>query len=309
MTTDPMLDCVVVGAGPAGLTAAIYLCRFHREIVIVDAGDSRAKRIPQSNNYPGFPDGINGEALLARLRTQLGHMRGDVHGGTVTALARAGDAFVAQLGGASLRTRTILLATGVQDREPALPGIAELRRKGLLRQCPICDAFEFTGRRIGVIGDDAHCMQEALFLRHYSPHVTILCIGGETRLDEEQRSELAAQGISCVIAQASDVGEAEGGGVIVRMSDGAEHRFDVLYAALGCKPRSELAATLGVALDRRGNVIVDAHCRTSVPGVYAAGDVVSALDQLAVAAGHAAIASTAIHNLLREPPPRSCGVS
>ena len=297
---DPILDCLVVGAGPAGLTAAIYLRRFHREIVVVDAGDSRAKRIPESNNYPGFPDGINGEALLVRLHRQLVNMQGDVHRGTVTALGRGDDGFVAQTGGRTLRTRTVLLATGVQDREPRLPGMAALSRKGLLRQCPICDAFEFTGSRIGVVGDDAHCMREALFLRHYSPHISILCIDGNTQLDPEQRSKLQANDIPCVVSHASEVREAEGGGVIVRMSDGTEHRFDVLYAAMGCAPNSKLAADLGATLDKRGNVIVDAHCRTSVPDLYAAGDVVSALDQIAVATGHAAIASTAIHNRLRK---------
>lgn len=297
---DSILDCLVVGAGPAGLTAAIYLRRFHREIVVVDAGDSRARRIPESNNYPGFPDGINGEALLARLHRQLVHMRGDVQPGTVTMLGRAEGLFVAQTDRRTLRARTILLATGVQDREPRLPGVAALSRKGLLRQCPICDAFEFTGSRIGVIGDDAHCMREALFLRHYSPHILILCIDGDTDLDAGQRSKLQANDIPCLISHASEVREAEGGGVIVRMSDGTEHRFDVLYAAMGSNPNSKLAADLGATLDKRGNVIVDAHCRTSVPGLYAAGDVVSGLDQIAVATGHAAIASTAIHNRLRE---------
>jgi thioredoxin reductase (NADPH) len=217
----------------------------------------------------------------------------------VTALERVGAVFVAKLEGRALRTRTILLATGVKDREPRLPGIPELRRKGLLRQCPICDAFEFTGRRIGVIGDDVHCMREALFLRDYSEHIVVLCVEGETRLDRAQLAELEKRDVRCVVAQASEVTEADGGGVVLRMSDGTVHRFDVLYAALGSQPRSQLGAGLDVRLDERGNVVVDAHCQTTVPGVYAAGDVVSALDQIAVAAGHAAIAATAIHNRLR----------
>lgn len=299
MATDSILDCLVLGAGPAGLTAGIYLRRFHRDIAIVDSGDSRAKRIPRSNNYPGFPEGINGEELLDRLRRQLCRTGGDVQRGTVTALQREGDGFVGQLEDRVFHARTILLATGVQDREPHWAGVAELRRKGLLRQCPICDAFEFTGRRIGVIGGDAHCVREALFLRYYSAHVVVLGVDAKTRLDEKQRSELEENDVRCVDTLVVEVAEADGGGVVVRMSDGSEPRFDVLYAALGCNPRSQLAGDLGVRLDERGNVAVDAHCQTNVPGVYAAGDVVSALDQIAVAAGHAAIAATAIHNRLR----------
>ena len=297
---DSIVDCLIVGAGPAGLTAGIYLRRFHRAIVIADAGDSRALRIPRSRNYPGFPDGINGEELLARLHTQLRYIEGDVLTSAVTALDRAHDHFIARFEGASLRARTVLLATGVKDVEPCLPGIAELRHKGLLRQCPICDAYEFTGRRIGVIGNDTHCAREALFLRDYSPNVVILCIDGAPRIDTERRAELEKRGVRCVVAQASEVASGPGAGVTMRLSDGTEHEFDVLYSALGSKPRSQLAARLGVDLDERGNIVVDAHCRTSVRGVFAAGDVVSGLDQLAVAAGHAAIAATAIHNQLRE---------
>lgn len=299
MTTAQILDCLVVGAGPAGLTAGIYLRRFHRNVVIVDSGDSRAKRIPLSQNYPGFPDGIDGEQLLGRLRRQLLNADGEVHVGTVTALEPEGDVFAARLDGTILRARTLLLAMGIEDREPELAGIGGVRNKGLLRQCPICDAYEFTGRRIGVIGSGAHCVREALFLRHYSEHVVVIDVDAKTRLDDAQRSELEANGVRCVDARASKVAEVDDGGVVLRAGDGSEQWFDVLYAAMGCRPRSRLAADLGVRLDDLGNVVVDAHCHTNVPGVYAAGDVVSALDQIAVATGHAAIAATAIHNRLR----------
>lgn len=299
IASPTILDTVVIGAGPAGLTAGIYLRRFHREIAIVDAGDSRAKRIPRSRNYPGFPEGISGEDLLARLGTQLENAGGGVVAQPVLGLEREGEGFATRLPGATLRSRTVLFATGVKDREPRLPGIVELRRDGLLRQCPICDAYEFTGRRIGVIGNDAHCAREALFLRDFSPHVAMLCIDGEARLEPVQRDELERAGIACIVAQASEVTGGAGTGAVIRTSDGKDYTFDVLYAALGSQPRSELAATLGVGLDELRNIVVDAHCMTNLPGVFAAGDVVSALDQIAVATGHAAIAATAIHNRLR----------
>lgn len=298
MTTPKLLDCVVIGGGPAGLTAAIYLRRFRRDVVVIDSGDSRARRIPLSHNYPGFPDGIDGEQLLGRLKRQLANVGGEVTLDAVSALGRADDVYIATLQETTLRTRTLVLATGIEDREPALPGMADVRSRGLLRQCPICDAYEFTGRRIGVIGRGAHCVREALFLRHYSEQVVVIDVDGGTGLEEAQRRELEANAVRCVVAHKSAV-TLDDADVVLRVRDGADLRFDVLYAAMGCKPRSQLAGDLGVRLDEHGNVIVDPHCQTNAPGVYAAGDVVSALDQIAVATGHAAIAATAIHNRLR----------
>ena len=298
MKPDTVLDCLIVGAGPAGLTAGLYLRRFHRDIVIADAGESRAKRIPESNNYPGFPDGISGEALLQRLRVQLQRVDGEVRVGAVSKLRRSGELFIAEFGAGSLSARTLLIATGVRDREPRIRGIDALRRDGLLRQCPICDAFEFTGKRIGVIGGDAHCGREALFLRHFSDEVSVLGDDAQTCVDQATRSDLQAKGVRCLDAHALEALRNDDGSVRLRMSDGGDVTFDVVYAALGCEPRSSLAEALGARLDERRNVVIDAHCQTNVPGLFAAGDVVSALDQIAVATGHAAIAATAIHNLL-----------
>ena len=293
------LDVLVVGAGPAGLTAGIYLRRFRRKIAIADAGRSRARLIPLSRNYPGFPEGIAGEELLARLRTQLSAVEGTVVEGTVNRLVRQDGGFAASLDGRTVRARVVLLATGVADREPALPGVAALRERGLLRQCPICDGYEFAGRRIGVIGGDAHAMREALFLADYSKSLTLFSIDGKCGLSHAEVKALQGRNVRCIFGHAIEVAEGEQGCVLVRLANGTSHRFDVLYAALGADPRSELAAALGARLDDAGNVAVDSHCRTSVAGLYAAGDVVSALDQIAVATGHAAIAATAIHNALR----------
>ena len=299
MQARPIVDCLVVGAGPAGLTAGLYLRRFLRDVVIVDAGNSRAKRIPESNNYPGFPHGINGEALLARLREQLAHAQGSVLTGTVDALRTAADRFVAEVGTQEIASRTVVLATGVCNLEPALEGIDAVRRDGLLRQCPVCDAYEFAGKRMVVIGGDRHCVREALFLRDFTDDITVLGTAPDARISGEQRRDLERSGIASNDAYAVAVMECDDKGIALRLSDSTVHRFDVLYSAMGTQPQSELARQLGARLDEAGNVVVDAHCETNVSGFYAVGDIVSALDQLAVAAGHAAIAATAIHNRLR----------
>ena len=293
-----MLDCLVIGAGPAGLTAGVYLRRFHRTIRVVSLPDSRALKIACSRNVPGFPEGISGHGLLQRLRQQLAAFDGDVLEAEVRALQRDGDCFAAEVGGQWLRARRVLLATGVQDVEPRLPGADVLQRESLLRQCPVCDGYEHSGRRIAVLGRGDHGAREALFLRRFSAHVRLIDTHPDEPVTGPRRRELAQAGIACdaLLPSAAEIGA--DGQVRLLCVEGCVQEVDVVYAALGSRPRSALARAVGASLDERGAIVTDAHLRSSVPGLYAAGDVVSALDQIAVAHGHAAIAATAIHNSL-----------
>ena len=147
---DEPLDCLVVGGGPAGLSAAIYLARFRRRFRVIDGGLSRAATIPLSHNHPGFPDGIGGPALLARMRRQAEVYGARIDSGLVEGLERrrGDDTFVAAVGndGEVVRARTVLLATGVMDIEPDLPDVLGAVRRGLVRHCPICDAYEVIDR-------------------------------------------------------------------------------------------------------------------------------------------------------------------
>jgi thioredoxin reductase (NADPH) len=177
-------------------------------------------------------------------------------------------------------------------------GIDEVRARGLLRQCPICDGFEFTGRHIAVIGAGDHGMRECQFLCNYSREV---CLIEETPGDDATlAAELDGRGVHRVRDRVQAASVTGDGKVELEYAQGGHHVFDVVYSALGATPRSELARMLHADLDAKGAVVVDKHCASSVDGLYAAGDVVSALDQLAVAVGHAAIAATAIHNRLRQ---------
>lgn len=320
---DPC-DCLIVGGGPAGLMAALYLRRYHRSVLLVDAGHSRAAYIDRSHNYPGFPEGIAGGELLSRMREQLIDVGGRVHNGEATALERAtlppplqtsdrlgSTAFAAQIGGRRVTTRSVLIASGVVDGVPDLPGIDELRQSGLLRQCPICDGHEHRDQRILVIGDGAHAAREAAFIANYSVQVSWSPLG-EPDAGESVEAPACVHRLPRIkrIGVNTRMRPGASGPVMLRTVDGAHHLFDVVYAALGVQPRSQMARSLGAQLDARNNIVVDAQCETSVPGLFAAGDVVSALDQLSVAVGHGAIAATAIHNRL--PPqvaaPRSAGV-
>lgn len=292
------VDCLVVGAGPAGLTAGLYLRRFHRSVLVVDGGDARALRIPRSHNLPGFPQGLPGVELLQRLHQQYAAVGGEVLPARVDRLALDNGRFVVQAGARAIAASTVLLATGALDKEPRVPGLDAVREAGLLRHCPVCDGYEFTDRCIGVVGTGAHGARESLFIRRFSREVCFIGLDGLGEIDATMAQRLQQAGVCCVAARVTRAACGPGGGVRLQMDDGSEHRFDVVYAALGCHPRAELGTALGARTDEGGNLVVDAHCRTGISGLYAAGDVTGGLDQIVVACGQAAIAATAIHNSL-----------
>jgi thioredoxin reductase (NADPH) len=293
-----MLDCVVVGAGPAGLTAAIYLARFRRSLEVLHDGSARAAWIPTSHNYPGFPDGINGKDLLARLTEQAQRYGASVRPGRVERLSRDEDCFTVETADERLRARTVLLATGVIDNEPKLPDVYNAVQRGLIRICPICDAYEATDACIGIIGNGEKGVREAAFLRHYSERVWLIHVGEPANLDEAARSELTERGIG-LIETPIDAVQVEDGRIVTFTGGGASHRFDTLYSALGTTPRSQLAIDAGAKLAEDGRLLIDDHAQTSIPGLYAAGDLVLGLNQITIATAEAAQAATHIHNALR----------
>jgi thioredoxin reductase (NADPH) len=295
---DDILDCLIIGGGPAGLTAAIYLARFRRSIRLVDAGESRAELIPDSHNYPGFL-GISGKDLLAALREQAARYGVAIVRGAVRTLANgADDAFVAELAsGATLAASRVLLATGIVDDTPDLPGLRNLIHRGAVRMCPICDGYEAMDRRIGVLGPAGSAPKKAEFLRTYSRDITLFLTDGPQALPEPDRRRLRDQRVVIAPGKVVDVEAAEDAIKVVMA--GSEYReVDILYPAMGCSARSQLATNLGARCQEEGKLFVDSEQRTSITNLYASGDVVSDLHQLAVATGHAAVAATAIHNSL-----------
>lgn len=297
--TSELLDAVVIGAGPAGLTAALYLRRFHRHVRIVDAGDSRASYIGTSHNLAGFPQGITGTQLLERMTRHLGVVGGFVvHDAVASVEQRSDETFALGLTHETLFSRTVIVCTGVKDRPVRLTGAKEVAAAGLLRACPVCDGYEFTGKRIGVIGTSLHGVREAAFLRTFSGDVWFINLSDDST-DPAMDVEIAAAGLRRTPGVARHLALGRDHTVFVTTDDGAGHSFDIVYAALGVDPRTDLLASLGAELGEAGCAVTDAHCRTSVKNVFAAGDAVSGLHQIAVAVGQGAIAATAVHNDLR----------
>lgn len=296
-----ILDCLIVGGGPAGLTTALYLARFKRRFAVVDSGSPRAAWIPTSHNIPMFAEGISGKDLLARARTNLEQYGDCILPGMVTGLRKQPDRFIAVVEGndgstSQIAARRVVLATGAVDIEPDLPDVPNAVQRGLVRYCPICDGYESRDQKIAVIAYGAHGIGEAVFIaRTYSRDVTLLTLGQPLDLDPEQWAKLEKHGIKVVEAPVEALA-LENDRISAVNVAGKEHRFDVLYSALGLKYRSDLAIALGADHDPSGSLIVDSHCQTTVKGLYAAGDIVRGLDQIVVGMGHAAFAATHIHN-------------
>ncbi|WP_427915475.1 NAD(P)/FAD-dependent oxidoreductase [Ramlibacter sp. MMS24-I3-19] len=292
------LDCLIIGGGPAGLTAGVYLARYRRRILLVDAGDSRLALIPRSRNVPGYPDGIEGRELLARLRAHAQQYHVPMQQGRVERLSGREGAFEAIVDGQRLRARKVLLATGARDVVPELPGADEGLAAGNVRYCPVCDGFETQGQRVAVLGREIHGLRESLFVAGFDNQVTWLSMGSQESVPPEAMARLRQRGVLIADQMPLHIRCMPGEGVEVEMADGPRLMFDVLYPALGLQHASGLATGLGAELQANGQLLVDDHLQSTVQGLYAAGDVAAGLNQIAVAYGHAAIAATAIHNSL-----------
>ena len=288
-------DALVIGAGPAGLTAAIYLARFRRRVLVLHDGEPRAAWIPKTRNMPGWPDGIAGPGLLALMTEQAVRYGAEIRALCVETVRRDDSGF----GIDGLSAPMLLLATGVQDNEPPLPGVEQAVKRGLIRICPICDGFEVTDKDVGVLACGDKGAREAAFLKTYTDRVTLIHTGAPEDLSEQSRRYLASAGVGLIETPAESV-TVEGDQVLAFGWGGEVRRFDSVYSALGVTPRAGLAVSLGAQLAEDGRLVVGDHQRTSVPGLYAAGDVVRGLNQLTVAMAEAALAATHIHNSLRE---------
>jgi thioredoxin reductase (NADPH) len=292
-----MDDCIIIGGGPAGLTAAIYLARFHLQVRLFDCGSSRAALIPCTRNHAGYPGGVKGIELLELMREQAASFGVVRVPAAVTKLEREGDGFFVTAD-ARHPARSVLLATGVVNRRPEMPDDLHdaALAAGLLRYCPICDGYEVTDRRVGVIGTGDHGMREALFLRGYTRDVTLIAPGATHALDQACATKLDEAGIARVDGPCG--GWAIEGDRLALDTSSGRLAFDSVYPALGSDIRSELAVAAGARASEEGCLEVDDHQRTSVPGLFAAGDVVKGLDQISHAMGEASVAATTIRNML-----------
>lgn len=295
-------EIAIVGAGPGGLSAALYAARFCRSTIVFHNGEARALRIPKTYNAPGFDEGVSGPDLIDRMARHATRFGAELVNLTIVEARLAPSGFELRSDDGSVWTaRTLILATGLHLNQIDIPhdvheaAIAD----GVLRYCPVCDGYEHRGKRIGVVGCDVSGAAEALFLRQFSKDVTLLS-RGEAELTSAECRDLAAAGIDTVREAITEYRPGPLGFAIFVEGRNDPYIFDIVYPALGVRPRSTLARALGVDTNDEGKVPADSMTGTPIQGLYCVGDLVEGLDQISVAMGHGAIAATKAHNYLSE---------
>jgi thioredoxin reductase len=296
MTTEPY-DTVVVGGGPAGMSAALWLGRYRRRVVVLDAGEPRNEPAWAVHGYPGIVDPSPLELRRRLLQQALGDGV-ETRAGNVVKIDGRKDDFIAHTGaGEALRARRVILAYGLRDYLPDIDGVSELYGTSVFH-CPDCDGPSFADTRIGVVGWNRHGARLALYLRHFSPQITLLTHGRKLELDDEAVGVVRSNGIDIVLEPVTRV-EGRGGTLTQAEFEQREPlRLDALFFHLGSEPRCELGEQLGCALDDDGYIIVDQGQETSMPGVHAAGDIAGQPHLASIAAADGVRAALAIHRSL-----------
>jgi thioredoxin reductase len=284
------VDVVVVGGGPAGLAAASWLGRYRRSVVVLDSQEYRAARVERSHGYLGR-DPQSPLDLLARGREEvLAYPTVSVRRRAAQAVGRRDDGLFEV--DDDLVAHRLVLATGVQDVFPAVDGFGEHYGASVFH-CPSCDGYEARDRDVVALGWDPHLVGFAATLKNWASSVTVVTNGITFQGDESCRAELAEHDIDLLERDAVRLRGTRGAMTGVELDGGEVVPASMMLFSLAHRPRVELATSLGCALDDEGYVVVNSKGLTTVPGVYAAGDVVPGLQLAAVAAAAGVTAGVA----------------
>jgi thioredoxin reductase (NADPH) len=296
-------DAIVVGGGPAGLSAALYLARYLRSVVVLDSGEGRSSHHQVNHNYLGFPDGISALDLRANGRKQLSrYPHAQLVEGHADEAAREEDGtFLVRSGEDSWRGRVVVLAMGVVDHYPPFEGWQSYVGTSLF-WCITCDGYENRGRDVVVVGDDDGAAAEALQLRSLTSKVRLLTNRPGDRISDTFHQRLREAGVEVVHDEIAAADGADGHLREVLLTSGERMALEAMFSLQGATPETDVARALGVALDESGYVLVDTEQKTSVPGVYAAGDLTSLHSHQVAAAVHEGAQAACAANYFLHPP-------
>ncbi len=286
-------DVVVIGGGAAGLSAALVLARARRSVVVVDAGAPRNAPAPQMHGFLSR-DGLPPQELLTIGRREVRSYAGAIIDSTVASAARrARSTFEVGLAdGTVLTARRVLVATGLRDVLPDIPGVRERWGRDLLH-CPYCHGYEVRDKPLGVLGGTDEAVMHALLIRQWSADVVFFAHTGT--LTSVQREQLAARGIGIVDGTVTRLLVESDRLVAVELDDGQLIPRAAVFVRPTFTPNTDLLVSLGCDLDDLGWVVADGTGRTSVPGVWVAGNAANARAQVITAAGEGSSAAIAIN--------------
>jgi thioredoxin reductase len=293
--TEQHYDVSVVGGGPAGLCAALWLARYLHRVVLVDSGDPRNWETRGINGYLGH-QGIRSPELRALGRAECEKFGVDFVDGIVdTAVDEPGELFAIQLrGGTTIKARRILLAIGIKDYWPDIPGLERCYGE-TVHVCPDCDGYETRDRKTVVVGTGRKAVGMALALTTWTGQIVICTDGEKAELSEILLDKIKALNIPVLEAPIKSIVSQSGEIAGIELEGGMSLDCERLYFAIGQYPADDLGAQLGCKRDDLGRLVIDDRNHTSVKNVYAAGDIAPG-PQLAIgAAASGAVAAVAIH--------------
>lgn len=304
---DNIHDVIMVGAGPSALAAAVYTTRENIETVLYEKGviGGMAAITDKVDNYPGFPEGIEGMKLASQLEAQAQRFGAVIDYGEVSEIRDNGATKTVVVDGKDVETRVVLIATGSDYKRTGVPGEDEYFGRGV-HYCATCDGAFYRDKKLIVIGGGNSAFQEALFLTRFASHIDIL-VRSEVKASEvlvKDMQQYIDDGKVTVHlnAETTEITATEGkvNGVNVTIDGNAtELKADGVFVFVGLLPNTGFLKDSSIELDDHGLVKTDAHLQTTMPGVFASGDVRSgATLQIASAVGEGASAALAIREYL-----------
>lgn len=283
-----MYDALILGGGPAGLSAAVYLGRFTRRVLVLDSGAGRSSFAQINENYLGFPNGITTRELRRRGRKQAERFGVEFKDCRVERIERRGPHFHLSTTEGDFEGRTLLFATGVTDIWPNVPGI----KKWIGRQvfwCITCDGYRTQGKTLLCVGNTDEAAVTTLQFQLFTDKITLVCDPDNARISPDKMADLTTHTVQVIHAVPQSLELTPDGSHIaaVCLSNGARVECDMIFSLLGVRPNTQLAREMGVALDADGYVVMDEEGCTSIPGVFAAGDLTRMYTQQVASAVHA----------------------
>lgn len=292
-------EVIIIGGGMAGLSAAIYLARALRDVLVIDAGESLAQWEPEVQNYLGFPDCIDGRELLRRGRAQAERYGAEFLREEIERVWSENRKFKLKGKRNEFDCDRLLIATGVYHLPPKIPCVNDCVGKSMFF-CKDCDGYRVQGKRVIIVGNNDEAVEYALGILLYTDNVTLLTNGEVAHWDTQHEEWLREYQVPMFVDKILRVDHETGMLRTVTLANGLKLAADSLFTTRGDVFHNHLARQLGAAVDAEGQVSVDKCQRTNVPGLYAAGCVTPANCQMIIAAGDGAAAAQAINRDLFE---------
>jgi thioredoxin reductase len=300
MASQKTYDCVIVGGGPAGLTCAIFLGRYRRNVLVIDGGKPRNYAAKGIHGFLGHHVISPGE-LLKRGRAEAALYGVEIVDGTVSRVEKVGDIFEVETPGGVVQSRRVVLAYGVRDLLPDVPGIEKFYGTSV-HHCPDCDGYEVSDKRVGVIGSGTAVVGMTLTMLRWTHQLTVLTNGHEGDWRKEDQSKLLAQDIGVRHDKIVELVGTDGRISALVLSSGERIEVDALFFTIGVERSCSLAEDLGCKLVKDTTCLaVDDYKQTSVEGIYAVGDLVPGAQLAITSAADGAIAAIAINKSLQPP--------